>query len=183
MCPVTALADDTEIFSGRPSVTGIAPNVLIVLDNSANWSASFDSGTKFSSEMATISALVGTLNTDVNVGVMMFGETGPGSSAPISTYIRYAIRNMTGGNKSALQNMITGLTINGDKSNNAPYGFALYEAFKYFGGGGTAQAPQNAQNFGPLAFGGFGQPKRDYAGNAVTNTAGESSRQRIYVRI
>src|SRR5204862_6016689 len=116
--PLVALSDDTEIFAGNPAVTGLAPNVLIILDNSANWSASFDSGTKFSSEMATISALIGTLNTNVNVGVMLFGETGPGSSAPISTYIRYAIRNMTGGNKSALQNMITGLTINGDKSNN-----------------------------------------------------------------
>src|SRR6476469_11011059 len=92
--PLPAFADDTEIFSGNTSVTGLAPNVLIILDNSANWSASFDVGTKFSSEMATISALIGTLNTEVNVGVMMFGENGPGSSAPISTYIRYAIRNM-----------------------------------------------------------------------------------------
>ena len=76
--PLVALSDDTEIFAGNPAVTGLAPNVLIILDNSANWSASFDSGTKFSSEMATISALIGTLNTNVNVGVMLFAETGQG---------------------------------------------------------------------------------------------------------
>ena len=186
--PLAAFADDTEIFSGNTSVTGLAPNVLIILDNSANWSASFDVGTKFSSEMATISAVVGTLGANVNVGVMLFGETGPGTSSPVSTYIRYAVRNMTSANKSSLQSLITGLNINGDKSNNAPYGFGLFEAYKYFGGGGTTQAPQNSQNFGPTAFGGFGQPKRDYTGNSVTNTAGsiagnafDSSSSRTYI--
>lgn len=170
--PMPAVAEDIDIFTSSGSVTGITPNVLIVLDNSANWSASFDGGTKFSNEIATLANVINNLNTDVNLGFMTFGETGPGTSAPISTYMRYAIRNMNGGNKSALRNIITNLDINNDKSNNAPYGFALFEVFKYFGGGGTAQAPQNAQNFGPMAFGGFGQPKRDYAGNTVTNTAG-----------
>ena len=170
--PVPALAEDIDIYNGNPAVVGVAPNVLIILDNSANWSAAFDGGTKFSSEMATLSTLVGTLNTNLNVGVMAFGENGPGTGSPITAYIRYAVRNMTPGNKSALQNMISGLNINNDKGSNAPYGFSLFEAYKYFGGGGTSQAPQNAQNFGPAAFGGFGQPKRDYSGNGVANTAG-----------
>ncbi len=170
--PVPALAEDIDIYSGSPAVTGTAPNILIILDNSANWSAAFDGGTKFSSEMATLSSVIGTLNTNVNVGLMMFGETGPGTSSPVSAYIRYAVRNMTAGNKSALQSIISGLHINNDKGNNSPYGFTLFEAYKYFGGGGTVQTPQNALNFGPTAFGGFGQPKRDYAGNSVANTAG-----------
>jgi len=171
--PAPALAEDIDIFTSSGTVTGITPNVLIVLDNSANWSASFDGGTKFSSEIATLSNVISNLNTNVNVGFMAFGETGPGTSAPISTYMRYAVRNMNGGNRSALQTMINGLHINNDKSNNAPYGFALFEAFKYFGGGGTTQAPQNAQNFGPTAFGGFGQPKRDFTGNHNPNTVGD----------
>ena len=83
---------------------------------------------------------------------------------------------MTSGNKTALQNMIAAFDINADKSNNAPYGFGLFEAYKYFGGGGTSQSPQNAQNFGPTAFGGFGQPKRDYTGNSTANTAGALAR-------
>ncbi len=170
--PVPAFAEDIDIYSGSPAVIGTAPNILIILDNSANWSASFGGGTKFSSEMATLSSLIGTLNTNINVGLMAFGETGPGTGSPVTAYIRYAVRNMTAGNKSTLQSMISGLNINNDKGSNAPYGFALFEAFKYFGGGGTVQAPQNAQNFGPTAFGGFGQPKRDYSGNGVANTAG-----------
>ena len=171
-----ALSDDTEIFAGNPAVTRSRTNVLIILDNSANWSASFGSGTKFSSEMATLSALVGTLTTNVNVGVMLFAETGSGTSNPKTAYMRYAIRNMTSGNKTALQNMIAAFDSNADKSNNAPYGFGLFEAYKYFGGGGPSQSPQNAQNFGPTAFGGFGQPKRDYTGNSAANTAGALAR-------
>ena len=52
--PAPALAEDIDIFTSSGTVTGITPNVLIVLDNSANWSASFDGGTKFSSEIATL---------------------------------------------------------------------------------------------------------------------------------
>lgn len=166
------VAEDIDIFNGTPAVSGIAPNVLIILDNSANWSSAFDGGTKFSAEMATLKNVVGNLNTNVNVGLMTFAETGPGTSNPKTAYVRYAVRNMTADNKSALQSMFSALNINNDKSNNAPYGFALFEAFKYFGGGGSVQAPQNAENFGPTAFGGFGQPKRDYSGNSVANTAG-----------
>lgn len=170
--PVPTVAEDIDIFTSNPAVSGTTANVLIILDNSANWSASFDGGTKFSSEMATLRSVIGNLDTKVNVGLMTFGESGPGTSAPVSAYVRYAVRNMTPGNKSALQSMIGGLNINNDKSNNAPYGFALFEAYKYFGGGGSVQAPQSSQNFGPTAYGGFGQPKRDYAGNSVANTAG-----------
>ena len=43
-----ALAEDIDIFTANPLVAGTKPNILIVLDNSANWSASFDGGTKFS---------------------------------------------------------------------------------------------------------------------------------------
>src|SRR5689334_10891483 len=125
--PVPVVAEDIDIFTGNPAVIGVAPNVLIILDNSANWSASFGAGTKFSSEMATLSALIGTLNTNVNVGLMAFAETGAGTVAPKTAYMRYAVRNMTAGNKTALQNMIGAFDINGDKANNAPYGFGLFE--------------------------------------------------------
>ena len=170
--PAPVVAEDIDLFNGNPAVSGVAPNVLIILDNSANWSSAFDGGTKFSAEMATLKTVVGSLNTNVNVGLMVFAETGPGTSAPKTAYIRYAVRNMTAGNINALKSMYSSLDINNDKSNNAPYGFGLFEAFKYFGGGGSVQAPQDAENFGPTAFGGFGQPKRDYSGNSAANTAG-----------
>jgi type IV pilus assembly protein PilY1 len=173
--PLPAVADDTDIFNNNTSVSSVAPNILIILDNSANWSASFGSGTKFSAEIATITAAIGALSpsTDFNLGLMLFAETGPGTSDPKTAYIKYAVRNMTGttllpGNKDALMRTISALDINNDKANNAPYGFGLFEAFKYFGGGATT-GPADGSGLGPRAFGGFGQPKRDYRTNSLVD--------------
>jgi type IV pilus assembly protein PilY1 len=186
--PAPVLADDTEIFSVSPSAGTLAPNVLIVLDNSSNWKASFGNGTKFSAGIATVSSVIGGLNANLNVGLMMFGENGSDDENSGAAYVRFAVRNMTTTNKGALQNLINNLSINNDKSSNAPYGYALFEAFKYFGGGGGTLTPQDARHFGATAYGGFGQGKRDYAGNSVANTAGAlpgnafvSSSSRAYV--
>ena len=128
--PAPVLADDTEIFSASPSAGAVTPNVLIVLDNSTNWSAAFGGGTKFSAEIAALSSAIGGLNANVNVGLMMFGETGAGNASPVTAYVRFAVRNMTPSNKGALQNLINNLNINSDKSSNAPYGFASFEAWR-----------------------------------------------------
>ena len=167
-----ARADDIDIFTAASTLSAVPPNVLIVLDNSANWSANFGAGTKFSEEIATLIAAIDSLDTKINLGLMMFGETGAGNTTPVTSYIRYAVRNMTLANRNSFKSLIGALDKNGDKGSNAPYGFSLFEAFKYFGGGGTSALPQDAQNFGTLAFGGAGQKKRDYAGNATANTAG-----------
>jgi type IV pilus assembly protein PilY1 len=165
-------ADDTDIFLTPPGAGGsTAPNVLIVLDNSANWSANFDAGTKFTAEIGTLAAVVGALSDKLNVGLMLMDETGAGTSAPTSgSYVRYAVRNMSLANRLALRNLFTNLGQNADKTNNASWGFAMFEAFKYFGGG--TGAPQNTTHFGRDAYSGFGQPKRDYPGNPLANTAG-----------
>ena len=36
-----ARADDIDIFTASSTLSAVPPNVLIVLDNSANWSANF----------------------------------------------------------------------------------------------------------------------------------------------
>ena len=41
----TSFAEDIDIYSQNTSVTPGAPNVLIVMDNTANWSQSFASST------------------------------------------------------------------------------------------------------------------------------------------
>jgi type IV pilus assembly protein PilY1 len=165
-------ADDTDIFLTPPGAgSTAAPNVLIVLDNSANWSANFDGGTKFTSEIATLASVIGALDDKVNVGLMMMDETGAGTTAPTSgSYVRFAVRNMNASNRTALRNLVSALGQNPDKTNNASWGFAMFEAFKYFGGG--TGSPQSPTHFGREAYSGFGQPKRDYPGNGVANTAG-----------
>jgi hypothetical protein len=42
--------------------------VLIILDSSANWSASFGSSKKFDAEMAALNAIVKGLSDEVNLG-------------------------------------------------------------------------------------------------------------------
>jgi type IV pilus assembly protein PilY1 len=163
MIPISLLSN--------PAITGTRPNVLIILDNSANWSASLAAGTKFAAEVAALNTVLGGLGDKFNVGLMLFGETGVGNKNPVTSYMRYAVRTMNTTNSTNLKSLIANLDINRDRGSNAPYGFSLLEAFKYFGGG-TA-SPQDATHFGPTAFGGFGQQKRDYAGNpnnAITNS-------------
>jgi len=172
LAPLAGLAEDIDIFlTNEGSSATAAPNVLIVLDNSANWSASFPGGTKFAAEMDALAGVIGTLDNRMNVGLMLMDETGTGTVAPTTgSYVRFAIRNMSTTNRNGLVNLIRNLGINADKTNNASWGFAMFEVFKYFGGG--TGSPQGATAFGPTAFSGFGQPKRDYPGNPMTNTAG-----------
>src|SRR5262245_40796961 len=159
-------ADDTEIFTTSPSPSSSRPNVLIILDSSANWSADFGSTKKFYAEVAALNSIIGGLSSEVNLGLMLFAESG-GGDTPSGAYVRYALRQMTGTNKLAFQNLMNSLDILADKGANAPFGKALFEAFKYYGGG-TA-TPASSTQYGPIAFAGFGQPKRDYAGNLLKN--------------
>ena len=145
--PVAVRADDTDIFLAPPgAATSSAPNVLIVLDNSANWSASFPGGTKFAAEMATLSTVIASLDEKVNVGLMMMDETGAGTTAPTSgSYVRFGVRNMSASNRAWLRNLVLNMGINNDKTNNASWGFAMFEAYKYFGGG--SGSPQDSDPF------------------------------------
>lgn len=170
--PGATVAEDTDLFMAAPPGAATAnPNVLIILDNSANWSASLASDTKFDAEIAALDSVLGGLTDEFNVGLMLFGETGGGNSNPVTSYMRYAVRTMNSTNKPELQSLITGLDQNNDKGSNAPYGLGLFETFKYFGGGGTL-LPSDATHYGPTAFGGAGQKKRDYSGNPDNAIAG-----------
>src|SRR5262249_10622015 len=95
-----AAADDTEIFTTAPSLSSSRPNVLIILDSSANWSADFGASKKFHAEVAALNSITAGLSSEVNLGLMLFAESG-GGSTPSGTYVRYALRQMTSTNKLA----------------------------------------------------------------------------------
>lgn len=151
-----AAAEDIDLFT-TPAGGGTAPNVLIILDNSANWSANNQGwavGKQGESELRSLWTIAGdaAVNTSVNMGLMMFASGAPSDGG----YIRYAVRNMTPTNKAAFQEMIgTAACVNGnnslmgtpncilnnfqspsEKTNSAStlYSAAMFEAFKYFGG-------------------------------------------------
>lgn len=146
--PLASQAEDIDIYSGITSSAGL-PNVLIILDNSANWN------TPFTAEKSALVSTVSGLNATVNIGLMMFAETGGGNDSVDGGYVRFGVRPMTGANKTALATMVNNLDILTDKSNNAVYGLPMHEAYVYFAGLGSRS--------------GFGKVKRDYAGNTANN--------------
>lgn len=120
-------AEDIDIFLTPPS-TAVRPNVLIIVDNTANWSSSF------TSEMQALASVVGGLTDKVNVGIMMFTESGGGNGSPDGGYVRYAVRQMTAANKTDLVSLVNGFHVNNDKSNGSKFSLATLEAYQYFKG-------------------------------------------------
>src|SRR5438105_2497470 len=141
--------DDTDIFLANPAITAERPNVLIFVDNTANWSSPFDT------EKAALVSVVNSLTDNFNVGTMMFVETGNPNDNVDGAYVRFGIRQMTTTNKSALAGMVNALDKNGDKGNNATMSLAMLEIYRYFAG--------------VASYSGYGKAKRDYAGNTTYN--------------
>jgi len=144
------VGDDTDIFLANPQLAVRRPNILFFVDNTANWTTPF---------VIEKQALVNTTNNLVteafNVGMAMFVETGSPNDNIDGAYIRFAVRQMTPTNKSAFTSMVNALDVTGDKANNATYGIAMDELYRYFAG--------------KQSYSGFGKAKRDYAGNTTYN--------------
>jgi type IV pilus assembly protein PilY1 len=93
------LAEDTDLFaSAAPVASGGRPNVLIVLDNSANWSAAnqqWPGGVKQGqSELRALRTLLTEMTDDVNLGIVMF-TAGTGANKN-GAYVRFHARPILG---------------------------------------------------------------------------------------
>lgn len=119
-------AEDTDLFNANPAIVSARPNVLIILDNTANWN------TPFTYEIAALNAVIGALSSGFNVGLMMFTETGSGNPGPSGSYVRYAMQQMTTTNRSALLTLVNGFRSNSDQGNAGKAALAMYEAYRYF---------------------------------------------------
>lgn len=142
-----AIAEDIDLFAGSAPVSSEdVPNVLIILDNTANWN------TAFANEINALSTVLGGLVVDkFRVGLMMFTETGSGNSNPDGAYVRAAIRLMDATNKPKYQALVNSLHVLNDKSNGGKLGLTMAEAYYYFAG--------------MNAYAGHNKLKRDFAGN------------------
>lgn len=141
--------EDTDIFLTNPTITSERPNVLILLDNTANWNP------PFTNEKAALVSVVNGLNELFNVGLMMFVETGNPNDNTDGGYVRFGVRQMTATNKQALSSMVGALDILGDKGNNDTPALAMGEVYDYFSG--------------ISSYSGWGKAKSDYAGNTTYN--------------
>ena len=174
----TATAEDIDLFTNPAAGAATAPNILFILDNSANWARNDQAwaiGKQGEAELKALYALMNdpNISTNVNMGLMMFT-----SGAPDGAYVRYAVRNMNPVNRAAFQEMIGTATcaagnnslmgtpnciLNnfsspGEKTNSAStvYSGSIFEAFKYFGGFtdpahanlDVAGTPVNSTHFG-----------------------------------
>lgn len=140
LMPLRSNAEDIDIFVGSSGGKSDAANVLIVLDNTSNWSAvnqGWPNGiTQGQSEVESLATVVGKLkgNTSINLGLMLLNTRPGGGSVMV-----FGINPMTDANISAWQAWTSARYGNitdptWKASSNANYGTAMFDAFKYFGG-------------------------------------------------
>lgn len=191
LCANIAYGEDIDIYTGSPPSGDV--NVLFVLDNESNWSATM--GGDLPADLNTVAgcsdssyfcaqkyALIGLLQKvadpltgryfigdNIGVGIMMYG-----SGNNKGSYVRFAIRKMNSTNRAALIRLLKNLDVLGDKgSSQQDYGLTMWEAFKYFGGGSNTNTPQSSTFWGPIPLNGVGTgtDTRDYAGNTNPGSA------------
>ncbi|WP_143068483.1 pilus assembly protein [Azotobacter beijerinckii] len=170
-----AVAEDVDLFVGVDSTQSTDyPNVIILIDNSANWSAAnqqWPGGIKQGqAELTAIKTVINSLapaGTDakVNVGLMMLNDAN--GQTPDGGYVRSAMKQMTVANRTAFSNLVDSIYPNFDSpsekvSASIGYDRAMFEAFKYFGGytspanaySNTAGSPVDSTHFGPRRYSG-----------------------------
>ncbi|MDH4556801.1 pilus assembly protein PilY [Pseudomonas sp. BN417] len=151
------MAEDIDLFVGTTETTNDAPNVLIVLDNTANWNQTFEN-----QRAALASVLAGLPANQFRVGLMAFTETGGGNNNTDGAYVRAAIRLMNSTNKTLYQQLFLSIDNKETKSNNGKAALAMYEAYQYF----KAAAP----------YAGNGKELTDYH----LNTSGTAASNAVY---
>jgi Tfp pilus tip-associated adhesin PilY1 len=158
--PKLVNAEDIDLFVSAAAVAGTNPNVLIFIDNSANWNSAaqhWDASLKQGqSELRAITTILSQLdgtNPKVNMGLMMFR-----SGSPDGAIVRFGIRPMNTTNIQAFKDLIGALSgcptannsVNGtpncilqnfsgtgvEQTNSAStnYSGGMMDVYKYFGG-------------------------------------------------
>ena len=139
--------DDTDIFLANPSIPANRPNVVIYVDNTANWN------TAFTNEKSALVSVVQNLTDSFNVGMFLFPETGGGNDSVDGGYAKFAVRQMTTANKTVLANIVNNLDKLADKANNNTLSLGMLEVNRYYGGRASRAS--------------HGKIKSDYATNAT----------------
>jgi Tfp pilus tip-associated adhesin PilY1 len=164
--PVLAAADDIDIFTGTSAGAAGNPRILIVLDNTSNWSRQSQQWPgglqQGQAEAHAIQSLLPTLDTTVSLGLMEF-VTG-GNANDTGGFIRSAVTPMADDAKSAfstkLGTIYNNVTSPNEKHNaNTPYGDLMSDVYQYFAGG---------QSYSPSAVVGSLADSNGYTTNYTT---------------
>lgn len=161
-------ADDIDLFVGTPAGVTDAPNVLIILDNTANWT------TPFSNEITALSSVINGLQVNkFRVGLMLFTESGGGNKGDDGGYVRAAMRLLDSSTKTKYQALVNSLDVKNDKSNNGKASKAMEEAWLYYSAGTPNSGNQKAKTDFTGNTGGTTASNAIYAlnGNALSSVA------------
>ena len=147
-CSFQASPEDIDIFSVDENGIVARPNVLIVIDNSANWSRQSqqwpDGDSQGQSEALAIKEVIATLDSSINIGLMEH-ITGGGANDQDSGFLRYHIRPMSGDindpstNKGALAVKLDQIygNINDPvekRTQGNPFGDLMWDVYNYLAG-------------------------------------------------
>ena len=67
---------------------------------------------------------------NVGIGIMMYGSGNNNGG-----YVRFGVRKMTAANRAALIELLKNMPVGDKGSSQQDFGWMMWEAFKYFGGG------------------------------------------------
>lgn len=159
---------DIDIYGQSPSGANAVPNVLFVLDDSANWNANngqaqcyynenkvptttgpTTNGKKFSIEQCALYNVIDALDIGpndtalYNIGIMVFNNTNVSTGARVIK----ALTPLTAAGKSDLKAMIKNLTNNQSPAPTS-YGLSMHEAYLYY----TQGTPYSGQRAGVLPY-------------------------------
>jgi Tfp pilus tip-associated adhesin PilY1 len=147
LCAVVAFlsapsgADDIDIFVGGSAGAAAYPKILIVLDNTSNWSRASQKWpggiVQGQAEVSAINTVLGTIGSNISLGLMEF-DTG-GTATQDGGYIRQAVVPMTDANKTifsaSLNTIYNNINSPNEKTNSGmPYGDLMEDAYNYFNG-------------------------------------------------
>ncbi|MCG6985309.1 MAG: hypothetical protein LJE61_08955, partial [Thiocapsa sp.] len=139
-CALTR-AEDIDIFVGGTVTESSKPNILFVLDNSANWSRNSQhwqpSGVvQGQAEVRAIRNALADLTDKVNVGVMMYSTQEPYTN---SGYVRHALKTLNSTNQAALNARLDRIYDNINepsekRQGNPKFGSLMHDVFNYLNG-------------------------------------------------
>lgn len=138
-----AAGEDIEIFGVNESGTLGNPNVLIVLDNSANWSRQAQKWpggvTQGQSEAMAIRKVLGSLPAGaINVGLLEYSTAGNAASNE-GGYVRHHVRPLTASNLASLRARLDTIHANINaplekRSSGNGFGTLMWDVYNYLGG-------------------------------------------------
>jgi Tfp pilus tip-associated adhesin PilY1 len=155
-----ASPEDIDIFSVDESNLVARPNVLIVLDNSANWARASQqwpgNEQQGQAEASALKTVITDLSETVNVGLIEH-ITGGTSNDADSAYVRYHLRPMSGSindrttNKGALGAVLDKIYVDVNtpeekRSQGNPFGNLFWDVYNYL-----SSSPHSNEGAGTLA--------------------------------